>query len=67
MADTDRIYRYLAEKAPRRAIIVGAGFIGLEVAENLHHRGIFTTIVEMASQVMVMLDFEMASLIHQHL
>lgn len=49
MADTDRIYRYLAEKAPRRAIIVGAGFIGLEVAENLHHRGIFTTIVEMAS------------------
>lgn len=67
VADTDRIYQYIAQRKPRRAIIVGAGFIGLEVAENLHHRGIFTTIVEMASQVMVMLDFEMACLIHQHL
>ncbi len=67
VVDTDRIYQYIAQRKPRRAIIVGAGFIGLEVAENLHHRGIFTTIVEMASQVMVMLDFEMASLIHQHL
>lgn len=67
VVDTDRIYQYIAQRKPKRAIIVGAGFIGLEVAENLHHRGIFTTIVEMASQVMVMLDFEMASLIHQHL
>ena len=67
VVDTDRIYQYIAQRKPKRSIIVGAGFIGLEVAENLHHRGIFTTIVEMASQVMVMLDFEMASLIHQHL
>ncbi len=65
--DTDRIYQYIAQRKPKRAIIVGAGFIGLETAENLHHRGIFTTIVEMAAQVMVMLDFEIASMIHQHL
>jgi rhodanese-related sulfurtransferase len=46
---------------------VGAGFIGLEMAENLHRRGIFVTIVEMAEQVMTPLDFEMAAEVHQHL
>lgn len=65
--DTDQIKNFIDEKKPARAIIVGAGFIGLEMAENLHDRGIFVTIVEMADQVMNILDYEMAAEVHQHL
>jgi NADPH-dependent 2,4-dienoyl-CoA reductase/sulfur reductase-like enzyme/rhodanese-related sulfurtransferase len=65
--DTDRIKEYIDRNRVRRALIVGAGFIGLEMAENLHRRGIFVTIVEMAEQVMTPLDFEMAAEVHQHL
>ncbi|MBI9103472.1 MAG: FAD-dependent oxidoreductase [Spirochaetales bacterium] len=65
--DTDTIKSFLEETKPRRAVIVGAGFIGLEMAENLHHQGIFVTIVEMADQVMNILDYEMAAEVHQHL
>jgi NADPH-dependent 2,4-dienoyl-CoA reductase/sulfur reductase-like enzyme/peroxiredoxin family protein/rhodanese-related sulfurtransferase/TusA-related sulfurtransferase len=65
--DTDNIKNYINTHRPKRAVIIGAGFIGLEMAENLHQQGIFVTIVEMADQVMNLLDYEMASLIHQHL
>jgi len=65
--DTDRIKSFIDDKQPARAVIVGAGFIGLEMAENLHNRGIFVTIVEMADQVMNILDYEMAAEVHQHL
>ncbi len=65
--DTDRIMKYIADKKPRHAVVVGAGFIGLEMAENLHNRGIQVTIVEMAEQVMTPLDYSMAALVHQHL
>jgi NADPH-dependent 2,4-dienoyl-CoA reductase/sulfur reductase-like enzyme/rhodanese-related sulfurtransferase len=65
--DTDRIKEYIEKRKVQRALIVGAGFIGLEMAENLHRRGIFVTIVEMAEQVMTPLDFEMAAEVHQHL
>ncbi|HAR63653.1 MAG: pyridine nucleotide-disulfide oxidoreductase [Candidatus Margulisiibacteriota bacterium] len=65
--DTDRIKQYMAQGHPTKAVIVGAGFIGLEMAENLRHKGIEVTIVEMAEQVMNMLDFEMAAQVHQHL
>jgi NADPH-dependent 2,4-dienoyl-CoA reductase/sulfur reductase-like enzyme/peroxiredoxin family protein/rhodanese-related sulfurtransferase/TusA-related sulfurtransferase len=65
--DTDTIKQYIEEKQPRRAVVVGAGFIGLEMAENLFYRGIFVTIVEMAEQVMTPLDYEMAAEVHQHL
>ena len=65
--DTDRIKEYIEGNNVRRALIVGAGFIGLEMAENLHRRGIFVTIVEMAEQVMTPLDYEMAAEVHQHL
>ena len=67
VADTDKIKAYLEEKQPRRAVIVGAGFIGLEMAENFHSLGIQVTIVEMANQVMNILDYEMAAAVHQHL
>lgn len=48
----------------RSAVVIGGGFIGLEVAENLHHKGIATTIVEAADQVMAPLDPEMVSPVH---
>ena len=65
--DTDQIKAFVEEKKPRRAVIIGAGFIGLEMAENLHQLGIFVTIVEAAEQVMNILDYEMAAEVHQHL
>ncbi len=65
--DTDRIREFLDKNNPRRAVIVGGGYIGLEMAENLHRRGIFVTLVEMANQVMTPIDFEMAAVVHQHL
>ncbi len=65
--DIDKIVELVETRKPRRAVIVGAGFIGLEMAENLHRRGVFVTIVEMANQVMNILDYEMAAAVHQHL
>ncbi len=65
--DTDRIKDYLDKNKVGRVVIIGAGFIGLEMAENMHHRGIFVTIVEMSDQVMTPLDYEMAAEVHQHL
>ncbi len=65
--DTDRIAKFIEQHNVRHAVIVGAGFIGLEMAENLHHKGINVTIVEMAEQVMTPLDYEMAAAVHQHL
>lgn len=65
--DTDRIKAYMAGKCVKRAVVVGAGFIGLEMAENLHHAGAAVSIVEMGNQVMAPIDFSMAAHIHQHL
>lgn len=67
VADTDRIKEYIDSRAPRRAVVIGAGFIGLEMAENLHAQGAKVSIVEMGNQVMAPIDFSMASLVHQHL
>lgn len=65
--DTDRIKHFLSAKQVKRAIIVGGGFIGLEMAENLTHAGVEVSVVEMANQVMSPIDFSMASLVHEHL
>lgn len=65
--DTDRIKSYLTTGQVKRAVVVGAGFIGLEMAENLHHAGVDVSIVEMGNQVMAPIDFSMAAYIHQHL
>ena len=51
----------------KRAVIVGGGFIGVEMAENLHHAGAEVSVVEMANQVMGPIDYSMASLVHEHL
>lgn len=67
MADMDRIKQYLVLKKPTRAVVVGGGFIGLEIAENLQHKGLQVTIIEMLDQVMAPIDYEMAAMVHQHL
>jgi len=67
LEDMDAIKTFINDKKPKKAVVVGAGFIGLEMAENLTHLGIKVAIVELAGQVMNLLDFEMAAVIHQHL
>jgi NADPH-dependent 2,4-dienoyl-CoA reductase/sulfur reductase-like enzyme/peroxiredoxin family protein/TusA-related sulfurtransferase/rhodanese-related sulfurtransferase len=65
--DTDKIKNFVDNYKPKRAIVVGGGFIGLEMAENLHSLGMTVSIVEMLDQVMAPIDFEMAEIIHEHL
>jgi len=65
--DMDAIKGYIASAAVSQAVVVGGGFIGLEMAENLAHLGIQVTLVEMMDQVMTAIDFEMAAMIHRHL
>ena len=65
--DTDAIKSYIQQNKPRRTAIIGAGFIGLEMAENLHKTGLHIDIVEMSEQVMAPLDFSMAAMVHQQL
>jgi len=65
--DTDQIKSYIRDHKPKRALVVGGGFIGLEMAENLSDDGLEVCVVEMANQVMAPLDFSMASIVHQHL
>ena len=65
--DTDTIKNYVNTENPKRAIVVGGGFIGLEMAENLYDLGIQVDVVEMANQVMAPLDFSMAAIVHRQL
>ncbi len=65
--DTDRIKAYISDKNVKSAVVVGGGFIGLEMAENLKAIGLKVTIVEMLNQVMTPLDYEMAQLIHENI
>lgn len=65
--DTDRIKSYIIEKRPKRAAVIGGGFIGLEMAENLHAQGLKVSVIEMQDQVMAPLDLDMANLLHENL
>ena len=65
--DTDAIYRFIETKRPKTAVVVGGGFIGVEMAENLTERGIKVTLVEKMPQVLAPLDFEMAQIVHREL
>jgi NADPH-dependent 2,4-dienoyl-CoA reductase/sulfur reductase-like enzyme/rhodanese-related sulfurtransferase len=65
--DTDRIKELVDMKKPGSAVVVGAGFIGLEMAENLVERGIKTTVIEMLDQIMPPLDYEMAAGVREYL
>lgn len=67
LPDMDKIKEFIDQKKPARAVVIGGGFIGLEIAENLQHRGVAVTLIEMLDQVMAPIDYEMAALVHQHL
>lgn len=65
--DADRIREFIADTNANNVLIVGGGFIGLEMAENLLHAGLQVTVADMLDQVMASLDFEMAQLLHEQL
>lgn len=65
--DTYAIADFIEREQPRRATVVGAGFIGLEMAENLRERGFEVTVVQRGKHVMPVFDADMASLLHNHL
>jgi NADPH-dependent 2,4-dienoyl-CoA reductase/sulfur reductase-like enzyme/rhodanese-related sulfurtransferase len=65
--DSRRIREWIESRGARRAVVVGGGFIGLEMAENLVHRGLEVSIVEMANQLMPPLDPEMAEFVRRRL
>lgn len=67
VADTDAIKDYMQKHQVRRALVIGGGFIGLEMAENLHDAGAAVTVVEMADQVMAPVDYSIAAIVHNHL
>jgi len=65
--DAEAIKDYIEEAKPRSAVIIGGGFIGLEIAENLKERGLQVSIVEASNQIQPAIDYEMACLLHAHL
>ena len=65
--DAVKIREYVEKSHIRQAVVVGGGFIGLEMAENLAEKGVKVKIIEMLDQVMPPLDKEMAQFIHQEL
>lgn len=65
--NTDEIKKIVDEEKSQKAAIIGGGFIGLEMAENLHHAGIDATIIEAMDQVMAPIDKEMAQLLHENI
>ena len=65
--DTLAIRNYLEEKRPKRAVVVGGGFIGLETAENLMKEGIAVTLLQRGNQVLPPLDYDMACQVHAYL
>ncbi|MGV8083474.1 MAG: FAD-dependent oxidoreductase [Coriobacteriia bacterium] len=67
VADVDGIVEWMGSRRMARAVIVGGGFVGLEMAENLSNRGTAVTLVEGTDQVMPALDFEMAAIAHRYL
>ncbi|MDB5278265.1 MAG: cdr [Ferruginibacter sp.] len=67
VTDTDAIKAYVEQFSYGKALIIGAGFIGLEMAENLHRLGMQVTIVEMGDQVLAPTDFNIAAIAQQHI
>ena len=65
--DTDHIRGLISEFGTKSAVVVGGGFIGLEMAENLHHAGLHVSIVEATDQVMAPVDPEMAEILHNNI
>jgi len=65
--DVDKIKAFIEEKNLKTATVIGGGFIGLEMAENLHDIGLDVSIAEMAPQVMMPIDYDLAQLLHHHI
>lgn len=65
--DTVAVKTYIEEHQAKKAVVAGGGFIGLEVAENLHDLGMDVTLVEMADQVIPSIDADMAAQVHGHM
>lgn len=65
--DTFRIHDYVKQKKVNKAVVVGAGFIGLEGAENLKERGIDVTVVQLMDQILAPLDHDMASVVQNYI
>ncbi len=65
--DTMKIDAFIRENLPKSAVVVGGGYIGVEMAENLSHAGIDTTIVELSDHLIAPLDFDMAADVHNYL
>ena len=65
--DTDAIKSFATQHANGKAVVIGGGLLGLEMAENLHHLGMNVTIVELANQVMAPVDFPIAAIVQQHI
>ena len=59
--DMDRIEKYMDEQKPKRAVVIGGGFIGMEMAEAFHRRGMQVTIVELCPHILPLLDSDMAT------
>lgn len=67
VSDTDKIKSYINDNAIKKAVVVGAGFIGLEMAENLHHLGVQVSIIEMRKQILAPVDYPIAAIAQQHI
>ena len=65
--DTYAIYDHIEKVGPKTAAVIGAGFIGLEMAENLAERGLSVSIVEAAPHVMAPMDLDMAHMVHNRI
>lgn len=65
--DVDGVTEFIKNNSPKKAVVIGAGFIGLEMAESLKHRGLDVTVVEMAPQVLPPFDAEMAVFVEEEL
>lgn len=65
--DMDNIKEYVSTNQVKKAVVIGGGFIGLEMVENLHDLGIEVCVIERNNQVMAPIDFSMVSIVHQHL
>ena len=59
--DMDRIETFMVEQKPKRAVVIGGGFIGMEMAEAFHHRGMHVTVVELSPHILPLLDHDMAA------
>jgi len=63
----DAIVEFIKTQQPKKATVIGGGFIGVEMAENLIERGLEVTLVDMADQVLAPVDYEMAQVVHEEL